>query len=273
MQSSPEKHSGWLLIIGIIVGVLALTAGPAFAALTFSGTGITGDGAVVIDSPSTISIGTSTATGINIGSGSSTVYIGPPESMLNPFIQGWAAPENVLITEIGSSSNNYGLTIEGQATANDEVALEVVGMGPSGVGGGFGGYATTNGGFGSALELNGGAIGPINADKVFGISVASPDFESGATAVTAEGIDIADVTGATNNYAIKTGLGKVEFGDVLQVDPTTFSSLPTCNSGEEGTQRPVTNSATSTLGATITGGGSSHVLAYCDGTNWTVMAK
>ena len=75
MQSSGEKRSGWLLIIGIIVGVLAVTAGPACAALTFSGTSIQGNGAVVIDSSSTISIGTSTATAVTIGQSSTTVSV------------------------------------------------------------------------------------------------------------------------------------------------------------------------------------------------------
>jgi hypothetical protein len=56
----------------------------------------------------------------------------------------------------------------------------------------------------------------------------------------------------------------------------TFSTLPTCTSGVsgiEGSMAPVTDSTTSTWGATITGGGSNHVLAYCDGSNWTVAAK
>jgi hypothetical protein len=73
MKSGEERRSGSLFIIGITVGVLALTAGPALAALTFSCTIISGDGAVVIDSSSTISIGTSTATGVTIGNGTSTV--------------------------------------------------------------------------------------------------------------------------------------------------------------------------------------------------------
>jgi hypothetical protein len=37
--------------------------------------------------------------------------------------------------------------------------------------------------------------------------------------------------------------------------------------------QPVSDSTSTSWGATITGGGANHVLAYCDGTNWTVMAK
>jgi hypothetical protein len=55
--------------------------------------------------------------------------------------------------------------------------------------------------------------------------------------------------------------------------PSPFASLATCNNSQEGSQRAVTDSSTQTWGATITGGGSNHVLAYCDGTVWTVMAR
>ena len=52
-----------------------------------------------------------------------------------------------------------------------------------------------------------------------------------------------------------------------------FGSLPTCAAGTEGTIMPVTDSNTITWGATIAGSSTNHVLAYCDGTNWTVAAK
>jgi hypothetical protein len=55
--------------------------------------------------------------------------------------------------------------------------------------------------------------------------------------------------------------------------PVTFATLPACGSSSEGSMNPVTDSTTVTWGATVAGGGSSHVLAYCDGTNWTVAAK
>ncbi len=58
----------------------------------------------------------------------------------------------------------------------------------------------------------------------------------------------------------------------LRSAPRTFASLPTCAAGTEGGFAAVTDSSTITWGATITGGGGNHVLAYCDGTNWTVAA-
>lgn len=57
------------------------------------------------------------------------------------------------------------------------------------------------------------------------------------------------------------------------IAPSVFSGIGSCNATFEGTQRAVTDSTTNTWGATITGGGANHVLAYCDGTNWTVAAK
>lgn len=62
-------------------------------------------------------------------------------------------------------------------------------------------------------------------------------------------------------------------GVINQMSPVNFSSLTACSSALEGRTATVKNSSTATWGATITGGGSSHVLAYCDGTNWTVAAQ
>lgn len=59
----------------------------------------------------------------------------------------------------------------------------------------------------------------------------------------------------------------------LQLTPGLFSTLPTCAAGVEGTMDAVSDSTTNTWGATITGTGANHVMAYCDGTNWTVAGK
>jgi hypothetical protein len=50
-----------------------------------------------------------------------------------------------------------------------------------------------------------------------------------------------------------------------------FSSA--VSSPADGTTQAFTDSTTATWGATITGGGSNHVLGYFNGTNWTVAAK
>jgi hypothetical protein len=53
----------------------------------------------------------------------------------------------------------------------------------------------------------------------------------------------------------------------------TFASYPRCSSAVESATAAITDSTTNTWGAMITGGGSHHVLGYCDGTSWTVAAK
>jgi hypothetical protein len=55
--------------------------------------------------------------------------------------------------------------------------------------------------------------------------------------------------------------------------PVTFATLTACSGTIEGETAAVTDSTTNTWGATITGSGSDPVLAYCDGTNWTVAGK
>lgn len=56
----------------------------------------------------------------------------------------------------------------------------------------------------------------------------------------------------------------------LQSNAVTVANLPA--SPVEGMLVAVTDSSTATWGATITGGGANHVLAYYNGTNWTVAA-
>jgi hypothetical protein len=59
-------------------------------------------------------------------------------------------------------------------------------------------------------------------------------------------------------------------GTSARVVPVAYASLPAA-SGNEGMLRAVTDSTTNTWGATISGSGTHHVLAYSDGTNWTVV--
>jgi hypothetical protein len=81
----------------------------------------------------------------------------------------------------------------------------------------------------------------------------------------------ADLLDAKNNSG--TVLGSITALGQYRSVPVTFATLQSCASGVEGTSAAVSDSTTNTWGATITGGGSDHVLAYCDGTNWTVGAK
>lgn len=52
----------------------------------------------------------------------------------------------------------------------------------------------------------------------------------------------------------------------------TFASYPACAAGTEGSLVSITDSTTNTTGATIAGGSSNHVLGYCNGSNYVVVA-
>jgi len=68
---------------------------------------------------------------------------------------------------------------------------------------------------------------------------------------------VVDTNGATENGFVR-------------VVPTTVAGFGTCNAGAEGTLRPVTDATSATFGALVVGGGTNHVIAYCDGTNLVV---
>lgn len=63
------------------------------------------------------------------------------------------------------------------------------------------------------------------------------------------------------------------FANMIGCAGTTFFNGTTGGRAPEGSTASVSDSTTNTWGAVIAGGGSFHVLAYCDGTNWTVVGK
>jgi hypothetical protein len=98
----------------------------------------------------------------------------------------------------------------------------------------------------------------------------SIEFDPGQGSIAA--LKIEGNTGG--DHTTSTFNGDVIVNGTIRNTPTTVSGLPTCNTGAEGTQLPVTDSDTNTWGSTVVHtSGALHVLAYCDGTSWTVMAK
>ena len=65
-------------------------------------------------------------------------------------------------------------------------------------------------------------------------------------------------------------LAGLNWNGVFGTVPKTFNQLMTCTSAVEGFELAITDSTTATFGATISGSGSNHVKAYCNGANWTV---
>ena len=103
------------------------------------------------------------------------------------------------------------------------------------------------------------AVSPVVAQTMF----TNPNF------LGQVGIQVRP-TGQTTNYAYLE-----DFLKSPRVTPVMFSTLATCAVSIEGQIAAVNDSNTTTWGATIAGGSTNHVLAYCDGPNatWTVMAK
>lgn len=62
--------------------------------------------------------------------------------------------------------------------------------------------------------------------------------------------------------------GGTTFGNVVRLAAKTVATLPTCNSGTEGSLAYVTDATAATYNATLTGGGSIKIKAFCNGTNW-----
>jgi hypothetical protein len=80
--------------------------------------------------------------------------------------------------------------------------------------------------------------------------------------------NVDNTSDATKNAAAVTLANKTLTAPIISKG--VFSGLATCAAGNEGTVAAVTDNSTITWRATITGGGANHVLAYCNGTNWTV---
>ena len=113
--------------------------------------------------------------------------------------------------------------------------------------------------------------GTANDCAVVGGSIVGPS--SGIKAMVVE----QDTGGETYGIYQKGVNDPNQFGAIsthsITVAPVAFAALPGCGANTEGMERAITDSTTNTWGATISGGGSSHVKAYCDGTAWTVEAK
>lgn len=113
-------------------------------------------------------------------------------------------------------------------------------------------------------------IGVIAEDALTGFNLSSSStitwsttadpFGSAAVGLSRSATGVVKVT---NGGA---GTGQIQTLATRLV-PTAFASLPTAT---EGMVAAVTDSNTNTWGATIAGGGANNVLAFYNGSNWTV---
>lgn len=73
--------------------------------------------------------------------------------------------------------------------------------------------------------------------------------------------------------AIQSAFLSGPVGGTGRLTPTTFASLPAASAANRGTLACLTDSSTPVWGAVIAGGGANVVLAFSDGSNWTVAGK
>jgi hypothetical protein len=116
---NPLKQNLSVLILAIVIGLFAGGISIAMASLNFSGTTIAGDGSVVMDASSTISIGTSTATGITIGRTGEAVTL--PGTVVNPNVIGslWygTSTGSVVPLALGANLSITSSTLNAAATS------------------------------------------------------------------------------------------------------------------------------------------------------------
>lgn len=136
-----------------------------------------------------------------------------------------------------------------------------------------------NGNMGGTLLLNDSGSGAGHGGALlFGSNQSMETF----AALKGQIINGATYSTGTVELAIRANLLDTAMTKIAHWDNTgyyqvmrasTVGTLAACGPSTEGAMQPVTDATTNTWGATVAGGGANHVLAYCDGTNWTVMAK
>lgn len=118
-----------------------------------------------------------------------------------------------------------------------------------------------------ATCLNGSIVNPyVNWTRV-ALRVAGTSYSDRAASGTATHTPMLTGTG-------QASINKnIAWAPVFLHLPQLVSALPACSASTEGELATVIDSTTTTWGAMIAGKGSSVVLAFCDGTNWTVAGR
>jgi hypothetical protein len=120
-----------------------------------------------------------------------------------------------------------------------------------------------------------GGFGRSNRTAPVAETAAQPSLNNYIYQNTESGAGLPSINGsATLTYDTNTGLHYSNASGALSIiAPKPASSLPLCDANMVGALQTVFDSNTATWGARVAGGGANRVLAYCDGTNWTVVAK
>jgi hypothetical protein len=167
-------------LIGLAAAIMGITAFASIAAasLTFSGAGVTANSAVVIDGSSTISIGTSTATGITIGNDSSTTIFGGNVAVGNRVLSGSLMDLSSTLQKFvnGGGENNFSSINSPQGTVNVELQSD-------GTGGilALDSAVLQTGANKQGYAIEGDALGSANGVQLWGIS-AYTELDGAVTA-------------------------------------------------------------------------------------------
>ena len=119
---------------------------------------------------------------------------------------------------------------------------------------------------GSAWAFSSGSVTGTGAATQVTVWSGSTVLTSYSGFTTDSSGDVTVLTLATNG----SGAGRVQLAGGLYA---TLNTSNPCNSTNKGMISVVTDSTTATWGATIAGSSSHYVLAFCDGSNWTVAGS
>jgi hypothetical protein len=188
----------------------------------------------------------------------------------------------MFVRNAGAREFGYGISIEApmQAGSNADTIGWGTGYAASGIGVGLAVSGAARAAISldqtcpsGAIQWGGGATGSLGAAYICPNSTNAGlelQFDMGASYPGNAGF----LTAYGHNSGVLgpgNSLPGLNFGGVFGTVPKKFAQLMTCSSAVEGFESAITDSTTATFGATMTsGGGTNHVKAYCNGTNWTV---
>lgn len=129
-------------------------------------------------------------------------------------------------------------------------------------------YAAADSGAAIRITNSNVDIAQIGANTANELSVSSLCM-AGTTIKFSAGLSNASTSAFPSLKRVNTAIAIRRGDDTIG----TFADLPAAATGNEGSMAPISDSTTNVWGATITGGGANHVMAYSNGTAWTVMAK
>ncbi len=177
MKLNQKQFSNLFLFFSIVTAIFITIGVPfALASLNFTGNTITGNAGAIIDATGTISIGSSTATGVTIGNANATVTItGATTTVQNLVVNGASAFSNIATSESTVGMNvqqEFNPSTSGYSTEVDgsQFLTEVGGSN----------MTSTNTAYARALWGDSSIVGSTNIDSIYGIT-GSSGIGSGAS--------------------------------------------------------------------------------------------